>query len=190
MKFLIDEAAGLQNRLTLVIKIKSVGLFGGRNLGEVHVPVKELLDVNLDKKMSQRVSYQVRRSSGKVKGVVNLCYEFGEKITEPVTAYPPGYGNGNGYGYGYDQSRQQQAGYGYGVYPPQGATVYGGYPPQTVVQPQRQSRMGGSSGMGFGTGLLGGALGGLMLGEIMSGGGGCGGGGCGGGCGGGGCGGF
>ncbi|KAK1436008.1 hypothetical protein QVD17_01783 [Tagetes erecta] len=172
MKFLIDEAAGVQNRLTLVIKIKAVGFFGGRNMGEVHVPVKELLDgLNSDKKMMQRVSYQVRRSSGKLQGVLNLCYEFGEKIIEPVTAYPPGYG-----------------------YPPQAPPVYGGYPPQTVVQPpRRQSRM-GSSGMGFGTGLLGGALGGLMLGEIMSGGGGgCGGGGCGGGggggCGGGGCGG-
>ncbi|KAM0029672.1 putative C2 domain-containing protein [Helianthus debilis subsp. tardiflorus] len=44
MKFTIDESAALQNRLTLVVKIKAVGMFGDKDVGEVHVPVKELLD--------------------------------------------------------------------------------------------------------------------------------------------------
>ncbi|KAJ0598350.1 putative C2 domain-containing protein [Helianthus annuus] len=186
MKFIINEAAGFQNRLTLVIKIKAAGIFGGRNLGEVHVPVKELLEgVKDEGKTMQFVSYQVRRPSGKVKGVLSFSYEVGEKFTgkpeEPVTAYPPGYG--------YQQ--QQQPGYGYYPPPPPASSGYGGYPPPPpVVVPPRGGRM-GNSGMGFGTGLLGGALGGMLLGEMMSGGGGgCGGGGCGGGgCGGGGCGG-
>ncbi|MFS7907583.1 hypothetical protein Hanom_Chr01g00073031 [Helianthus anomalus] len=44
--------------------------------------------------MVQFVSYQVRRPSRKVKGVLSFSYEFGEKFTdkpeEPVMAYPPG----------------------------------------------------------------------------------------------------
>ncbi|KAI3687311.1 hypothetical protein L1987_81006 [Smallanthus sonchifolius] len=169
MPFVIDEAAGLQNRLTLVVKIKAAWMFGGWNLGEVHVPVKELLKGVKGEgiKAMQSVSYQV-----KPKGVLSFKYEIGEKIIgkmdEPVTAYPAPAG---GYGYPYQQP-------GYGYYPPPPAAT-------PVVQPRR-------SGMGFGTGLLGGALGGMLIGDMMSGGGcgggcgggGCGGGGCGGGCGG------
>ncbi|KAL4570516.1 hypothetical protein LXL04_026172 [Taraxacum kok-saghyz] len=44
MKFKIDESAALQNRLTLVVKIKTEGMFGDKDLGEVHVPIKELLE--------------------------------------------------------------------------------------------------------------------------------------------------
>ncbi|KAI3821958.1 hypothetical protein L1987_09536 [Smallanthus sonchifolius] len=172
MKFVIDEAAGLQNRLTLVVKIKAACMFGGWNLGEVHVPVKELLEgVKDEGKAMQSVSYQVRRPSRKPKGVLSFKYEVGEKVIgkteEPVTAYPArgvGVGSSSGYpagGYGYGYPYQQP---GYGYYPP---------PSAPVVHPRR-------SGMGFGTGLLGGALGGLLIGDMMSGGG-CGGcGGCGG----------
>ncbi|XP_076915930.1 protein SRC2 homolog [Bidens hawaiensis] len=89
MKFVIDAAAGLNNGMTLVVKIKAEGIFGGKNLGEVHVPVMELLEgVKDNGKAVKTVSYQVRRPSGKPKGVLSLKYEFWEKFTgEPVTAY-------------------------------------------------------------------------------------------------------
>lgn len=183
MKFTVNEAAGLQHRLTLVIKIKAVGLFGGKTLGEVKVPVNKLLEgVTPEGKAMQFVSYEVRRKSGRSHGFLSFSYKFGEKFEEPVMAYPPSYTAARGY---YQQ--QQQPGYtgyppppppGYGGYPPPPPAVYGGY----AQQPRRNNL-----GMGLGAGLLGG----LLIGDMMShGGGGCGGGGCGGaGCGGGGCGG-
>ncbi|KAK9048188.1 hypothetical protein SSX86_032849 [Deinandra increscens subsp. villosa] len=190
MKFLVYESAGLQNQLTLVVKIKSMRMFVDKTLGEARVPIKELLEgVKPEGKAVQTVSYQV-----KPQGVVTFSYEFGEKIVEPpVTAYPPP-ATGGGY---YTPQQQQQGGYAIAYPPPPPVQGYGGYPTQPVYQPQpRRSRM-NNSGMGFGTGLMGGALGGLLIGDMMShggggcGGGGCGGGGCGGGgCGGGGCGGF
>ncbi|KAI3522383.1 hypothetical protein L1887_00121 [Cichorium endivia] len=214
MKFTIDEAAGLQNRLTLIIEIKAIGTFSDKNLGEVRVPIKELLEgVSTEGKAQKLVSYQVRKPSGTPKGYLSFSYNFGEKfsgkVEEPVTAYPPGMAVGSSSAYGaadrYYQPpasgypAQPQAGYayqyqqqpGYGAYPPPPPPGYGGYPPQqgygypAVQQPPKKSKL----GMGLGAGLLGGALGGLLIGDIVSDasyGGGCGGGGCGGG----GCGGF
>ncbi|KAI3756117.1 hypothetical protein L1987_55931 [Smallanthus sonchifolius] len=97
MKFTIDESVALQNRLTLVVKIKTEGMFGDKDLGEVHVPVKELLEgVSIGGKPLQFVTYQVRKPSGKPKGELSFSYTLGEKsagvgtIEEPVTAYPAG----------------------------------------------------------------------------------------------------
>ncbi|KAI3522381.1 hypothetical protein L1887_00119 [Cichorium endivia] len=213
MKFTVDEAAGLQNRLTLVVEIKAVGIFSDKNLGEVRVPIKELLEgVSTKGKTEQLASYQVRKPSGKPKGYLSLSYKFGEKFSgkaeDPVTAYPPGMAVGSSSAYappagqyypppaagyppqtqaGYAYQHQQQPGYGGYPPPPPG---YGGYPPQqgygypAVQHPPKKNK----AGMGFGAGLLGGALGGLLIGDIVSdaaNGGGCGdGGGCGGGCGG------
>ncbi|KAK1436007.1 hypothetical protein QVD17_01782 [Tagetes erecta] len=91
MKFIIDEDAALQNQLTLVIKIKAAKmLFGDKCLGEVHVPVKELIDgvKTQNKKMMMKiVKYQVIRSSGQPKGLLTLSYEVGEKFSgEPAAA--------------------------------------------------------------------------------------------------------
>ncbi|PWA87779.1 C2 calcium-dependent membrane targeting [Artemisia annua] len=200
MKLTIDEALGQQNRLNLVIKIKTVGIFGDRTVGQVEVPIKELMEgIKDDGKAMQETSYQIRRKSGKSKGYVSFSYKFGEKFIEPVTAYPvypPGFAAGSGSAYpaqpkaGYaNPYQQQQPVYGGAPLPPQG---YAGYPPPQPVYAQaplpQRGRFGGA---GLGTGLLGGALGGLLIGDMIShGGGGCGGGGCGGGgCGGGGCGG-
>ncbi|CAI9272175.1 unnamed protein product [Lactuca saligna] len=210
MKFTVDEAAGLQNRLTLVVEIKAVGTFSDKNLGEVRVPVKELLQGS---STQQLVSYQVRKHSGKPNGFLSFSYKLGEKFSgkaeEPVMAYPPGMAVGSSAAYappyeaagryyqqapaatgypGYAYQHQQQPGY--GGYPPPPPPGYGGYPPQqgygypaAVQQPPKKNKL----GMGLGAGLLGGALGGLLIGDIVSdAGGGCGGGGCGGG----GCGGF
>ncbi|XP_024986830.1 protein SRC2-like [Cynara cardunculus var. scolymus] len=196
MKFTVDEAAAMHNCLTLIVKIKAVGMFVNREQGEVHVSIKELMEgVKSDGRAMQFVSYQVRRPSGKPKGEISFSYKFGEKFSgkaeEPVMAYPPGraVGSSSGYPppYATEYPSRPQAGYAYASYPPPPPPpVYGGYPPQ---QPPINNR----SGMGVGTGLLGGALGGMLLGSMLSDaggcGGGCGGGGCGGGCGGGGCGG-
>ncbi|XP_076943501.1 protein SRC2 homolog [Bidens hawaiensis] len=128
MKFVIDElAAGLDNGLTLVVKIKAEGMFGGKNLGEVHVPVKELLECVKDNgKAVQTVSYQVRRPSGKLKGVLSFMYEFGEKF-----AYPRVMGM---------SSREQPAGDGYQNQHP--GHVYYPPPPWPVVPLLRCSSMG------------------------------------------------
>lgn len=129
MKFTVDEAAGLQNRLTLVVEIKHEGTFGDKEVGEAHVPIKELLDgISKDGKSEQFVSYQVRTPSGKPKGNLNFSYKFGEKFTakveEPVTAYPAGMAVG-GSSSGYQQPPYAAAGGAY--YPPPAAA---GYPPQ------------------------------------------------------------
>ncbi|KAG9443761.1 hypothetical protein H6P81_015101 [Aristolochia fimbriata] len=148
VKFSVDEAAAQQNRLSLRVLIRAERSLGDRDVGEVHVPVKELLDSPGDGKAPQFVSYQVRRSSGRSKGVLNFSYKFGEKITaplaeppsfappvsksdEPVMAYPPGSSSGYQYpppphGGGYPPAAAAPAGYSY-VPPPPG---YGyGYPP-------------------------------------------------------------
>ncbi|KAJ9556210.1 hypothetical protein OSB04_010824 [Centaurea solstitialis] len=140
MKLTFDEAAAMHYGLKLVIKIKAIGMFTNWKLGEVQVPIKELMEsVKFDGNPMQFVSYRLRRSSGKTtKGEVCFGYKFGEKFPPPP-----------------------QGGYGYASYPPSpppAAQVYVGYPypPQ-----QRPTDIG--SGIEFGTGLLGGMLIGSML---------------------------
>ncbi|XP_010269468.1 PREDICTED: protein SRC2 [Nelumbo nucifera] len=137
MKFTVDEAAAKQNRLMLVFELRCDRSLGDKDIGQVHVPVKELLDNTGDGKSAQFVSYQVRKPSGKPKGTLNFSYKFGEKVTapvtalkaeEPVTAYPAGTsapypppGPSGGY-----------APHGVASYPPPPAGPYpppGGYPP-------------------------------------------------------------
>lgn len=77
MKFAIDESAAESNRLTLVFKLCCGG---AKHLGEVHVPVKELLNCVGDGKSMQFVSYQVTKPSGKPQGVLNFSYKFSEKV--------------------------------------------------------------------------------------------------------------
>ncbi|PWA50643.1 C2 calcium-dependent membrane targeting [Artemisia annua] len=93
MNFTIYEAAGLENRLTLVVKIKSVGMFSDKNLGEVLVPMKELLEGIKDEgKAMQLVSYQVKGKSKKPRGSVSFSYKFGEKFFK---ASSHGFGTGS-----------------------------------------------------------------------------------------------
>ncbi|GAA0157564.1 hypothetical protein LIER_38479 [Lithospermum erythrorhizon] len=189
VKFTIDEAAAQQNGLSLVLKLKSERVLGDKEIGEVRVPIKELLDSPGSVNGKQFVSYQIRKPDGKPKGFISFSYQFGEKavkVDEPVMAYPPppnmvgtssysypplpvgGYAPPRppqyaGYGYppqqGYGGYPSQQPGYGHGYPPQQGY----GYPP--VVQPQKKKN---KMGMGLGAGLLGGALGGMLLGDMVS----------------------
>ena len=97
MKFTVDESAAQKNRLTLSFKLRCERVLGDKDIGEVNVPVKELLDPAGESKLAQFVSYQVRKPSGKPKGELSFSYKFSEKsIPQPalkaeqlVTAYPP-----------------------------------------------------------------------------------------------------
>ncbi|GKC00607.1 SRC2-like protein, partial [Tanacetum coccineum] len=89
MKFTINESLALQNRLTLVVKIKTEGMFGDKDVGEVHVPVKELLE-GFNGKVVQFVSYQVRKPSGKPKGELSFSYKFDDTLAQAAPAYPGG----------------------------------------------------------------------------------------------------
>ncbi|RZC79993.1 hypothetical protein C5167_042568 [Papaver somniferum] len=88
MNFSIDESLAKQNRLILILQLKSEKTLGvDRDVGEVHVPIKELLDNPGAEKASQFVSYQVRTKSGKAKGELNFSYKFGEKVSQPAPVY-------------------------------------------------------------------------------------------------------
>ncbi|XP_019181114.1 PREDICTED: protein SRC2-like isoform X2 [Ipomoea nil] len=101
MKFTIDEAAARQNRLTLVFTVRCDRALGDKDIGEVWVPIKELLDSPAAAGSGKQfASYQVRKPSGKPKGQLTFSYQFGEKISggataavnkvgEPVKTYPP-----------------------------------------------------------------------------------------------------
>ena len=153
MKFTVDVSAAEQNRLALVVKIKAEKkLAGDKEVGEVHVPIKELLEsYGEESKDERRASYSVRTPSGKAKGVLDFTYKFGEKFTAtqqkaknvdtdtPVTAYPIGYGAAGpsgGPAPAYPPPGMLAAGtvaaaYPYAHQPP----PHGGYPPQGGYPP-------------------------------------------------------
>ncbi|XP_034707512.1 protein SRC2 [Vitis riparia] len=132
MKFTVDDALAHQNRIGLNFTLRSNRALGDRDIGEVYVPLKELLDNASDDKVDRVVSFQVRRQSGKAQGTLSFSYKFGEKFSapapaarkadDPVMAYPavaPGAGSSSAYAY-------PPA----GGYPPRGA-----YPPSAGAYP-------------------------------------------------------
>uniref|UniRef100_A0A5B6YU67 C2 domain-containing protein n=1 Tax=Davidia involucrata TaxID=16924 RepID=A0A5B6YU67_DAVIN len=193
MKFSIEESTiAQQPNLSLLFQLMSDRFFGDRDIGQVSVPIRELLDSNssaaaaVDNNSERVVDYQVRTPSGKPKGTLKFSYKFGEKFTaqlaakkadEPVTAYPPppgvGYampppGMAGAYppppGYGYPPPPP-----GHGYPPPPGY----GYQPQPqpmagygYMPPQQQKKKKKGSGMGLGLGA--GLLGGLLVGDMLS----------------------
>lgn len=82
MKFFIDVVAAENNCLTLVIKLKADGSFGDKDIGEVHVPVKELLDKYVASNDEMHAaSYNVRTTrAGKFKGELNFSFKFGDAV--------------------------------------------------------------------------------------------------------------
>ncbi|CAI8590093.1 unnamed protein product [Vicia faba] len=151
VKFTVNESLANQNRLSLEIKLISDRAVGDTVIGTVHISLKELLD-NPSGDSLRQVGYQVRTTSGKSKGTLNLSYKFGEHVgapamksevknekvkgkheSEPVMAYPPpGVAAGSSSvpyaGYGYPPP--QQAGYGYPPQQQQQQPGYGYPPPQ------------------------------------------------------------
>ncbi|KAH0730530.1 hypothetical protein KY289_001718 [Solanum tuberosum] len=99
IKFTIDDNAAVQNRLHLVFKLRCQRALGDKDIGQVDVPMKELLESsNSSNGSKQFVSYQIRKPSGKPKGQLTFSYQFSDKITgntvvdskieNPATAYP------------------------------------------------------------------------------------------------------
>ncbi|KAF3436415.1 hypothetical protein FNV43_RR23507 [Rhamnella rubrinervis] len=101
MKFIIDEADARKNRNALNFKVKcSRRLHSDEEIGEVNVPLEELLDNGGDGKFVKYVTYQVRKISGKLTGELNLSYKFADdrvlgtpsssfsKADEPAMGYP------------------------------------------------------------------------------------------------------
>ncbi|KAL1539101.1 DNA-directed RNA polymerase [Salvia divinorum] len=80
MKFAVEEAALMQNRLVLDFNIKCDRALGNRLIGEVHVPVKGLLDfpakVHGAAATKNFVSYQVKKPDGRPKGKLTFSYQF------------------------------------------------------------------------------------------------------------------
>lgn len=155
MKLTVDDAAARENRLTLVFEIVADRpIAGDKPVGEVSVPVKELLDQNKSGDEEKTVTYAVRLPNGKAKGSLKFSFKFGEKYTfgsssaphapgpltldhktmdQPVTAYPPGQGAPSAYpapppaGHsGYPPPGHDDKHGGVGVY---GYPQPGGYPP-------------------------------------------------------------
>ncbi|PSR94770.1 hypothetical protein CEY00_Acc25524 [Actinidia chinensis var. chinensis] len=78
MRFTVDEAAAQTNRLNLIFQLRHErNLLGDKDVGEVHVPIKELLGSTGDDKSDALVEYPVRQPSGKVKGKLKFSYKFG-----------------------------------------------------------------------------------------------------------------
>ncbi|XP_047963437.1 protein SRC2-like [Salvia hispanica] len=85
MKFAVEEAALTQNRLMLDFDIKCEKALGNRLIGQVHVPVKELLDIPAKPCAAKNfVTYQVKKPDGRPKGKLTFSYHF-----RPTTAAPP-----------------------------------------------------------------------------------------------------
>ncbi|KAK1291595.1 hypothetical protein QJS10_CPB17g01368 [Acorus calamus] len=154
LRFTVDDSPSAVDRLVLHFLLRAERALGDRDIGEVQVPLKELLSDSSSSASggsAKFVSYQVRKPSGKPKGVLNFSYKFGERFSaavapppppatvapptqkhkhdEPVTAYPAG--SSSGYppppgAYPAYPPPPQHAGY--AGYPPPPQAAYG-YPP-------------------------------------------------------------
>lgn len=98
VQFTIDEASARRNNQVLIFQLRcDRTVRGDKDIGEVQVPLKELLDNTVDGKSTKVVSYQVKQPSGKPKGELKFSYKFGDRVMgagatnqliTPVTAYP------------------------------------------------------------------------------------------------------
>ncbi|XP_076895536.1 protein SRC2-like [Bidens hawaiensis] len=91
MKFIVNEAA------LLVVKIKAKRMFVDKKLGEVRVPVKELMEgvTSEGNYTVQTMICPVKGRSGESMGDLTFCYEFGKRVygeakknKKSVTTYP------------------------------------------------------------------------------------------------------
>ncbi|KAH7517099.1 protein SRC2 homolog [Ziziphus jujuba] len=127
MKFNIDEAEARKNRHTLTFKVKcNRRLHSDKEIGEVNVPIEELLDNGGDGKFVKYVTYKVRKTSGKLTGDLNLSYKFADRVVEttsssstkvddPAIAYPAD-----------GRVHHRPPGYPVPEFPPAGFTIAGG----------------------------------------------------------------
>ncbi|KAF4355189.1 protein SRC2 [Cannabis sativa] len=93
VKFTINDSSAdsaAQHR-NLVFTLFCDRALGDKEIGQVNVPVKELLDSAATSSSTQFVSYQVRKPSGKPKGELHFSYKLSppQQLTEkPVKFYP------------------------------------------------------------------------------------------------------
>ncbi|XP_047313806.1 protein SRC2-like [Impatiens glandulifera] len=113
----------------LIFNIRADRTFSDKDVGEVSIPLKDLLHSSDSISAERSVEYKVRTPKGKSEGKLKFSYKFGEKSkqpvnstknSEPVTAYPPFAGPSK------DQSSYAQ--------PPPAATAYQAPPPATAYQ--------------------------------------------------------
>ncbi|XP_052211644.1 protein SRC2-like [Diospyros lotus] len=78
VNFAVDEARVQTNSLSLVFKLRHERkLLGDKDVGEIHVPVKELFDNAGNAKSPVLAEYHVRMASGKARGKLRFSYMFG-----------------------------------------------------------------------------------------------------------------
>ncbi|KAG1371234.1 protein SRC2-like [Cocos nucifera] len=112
-----------------------------RVVGEVRIPLSELLDAATGNG-PKSVNYQVHKcTSGKTKGILNLSYKFGEEIAAPAPAPPSAYPHPSGVPMS-DQPVMADHPYGAQPYPPPAG--YPGYqpPPHGYAPPPYQAGFG------------------------------------------------
>lgn len=91
--FLIDvDAAG--NCLALVIELKANRWWGVKDIGEVHVPIEELLNLYGASNDLMHAHYDIPKTqAGKCKGVLNFSFKFEDIVVlalgSSVTPPPP-----------------------------------------------------------------------------------------------------
>ena len=76
MKFYVNTFASQQNRLDLVVELKADKKLGNKDIGEVRVPMKELLESFGESNNEKSVSYSVITPSGEAKGLLYFTYKF------------------------------------------------------------------------------------------------------------------
>ncbi|XP_058179812.1 protein SRC2-like isoform X2 [Rhododendron vialii] len=173
MKFTVDETAIQANSLNLVFQLRHERtLLADKDIGEVHVPVKELLgNAAGDDKPAVLAEYPVRNPSGKDEGTSSI-HPPPVNVPDPNT--PPAFPAGNPPGLpfqlpaGYPPPAMGQ--YGYPGYPPPPPLGTGyppmepgyGYPPvQQQQHPPRRNHYAQSAG------LVGALIGAMVIGENL-----------------------
>ncbi|KAF7050925.1 hypothetical protein CFC21_059220 [Triticum aestivum] len=170
--------------LVLHVSLRSEALFfGHHDVGEVFVPLNDLLAGTNNTNDPKTMSYQVRRPmSGRAHGVLYFSYKFtgikaapasatenkqGQYVKYsgdsgvamprpmvPVTAYPQPHAT-----FSYPPNAVYPPPYMYNTAPAPAKMYYVYAPATTMAAPARHA---GGIGMGLGLGLLGGAAGGMM----------------------------
>lgn len=96
MNFNIDEEEAQKGRLGLNFKvICHRRLHSDKEIGQVNVPVKELLDNGGDGKFLKYVTFQVRKPNGKHRGELNLSYKFAHQVLETTSSVKLNNNNNN-----------------------------------------------------------------------------------------------
>lgn len=166
LRFTVPEDADLSRTHFFHILLRTERALGDRDVGEVRVPLSELLSgVGDGPRPVQFLSYQVRKTtSGKPKGVLNFSYKLGERVAAPAAPAPP-----TGYPpqtttYPYPPQSTPKAdepvmaypvGTSYGAYPPPYPPPVGYHQPQPYGHPSagyQQSQPYGHPPAGYGYG--------------------------------------